>query len=106
MTPADLADLTARVTILERIVRAIEAFDDCYYETDVHDCERELRAALKARRGQNVDVTFEIVELSIAPPDFGSSKKLISGVTTTAAQSRVHSEEHYVRKARKKTWRL
>jgi len=48
MTPADLADLTARVTILERIVRAIEAFDDCYYETDVHDCERELRAALKA----------------------------------------------------------
>lgn len=51
MTRAELALLTARVARMERIVRAIEAFDDCYYETDVRDCERELRDAIKAETG-------------------------------------------------------
>jgi phosphopantetheine adenylyltransferase len=46
MTPAELADLTARAERLDRILRALRAFKDCRYELDVAAAERDLQAAL------------------------------------------------------------
>jgi phosphopantetheine adenylyltransferase len=46
MTPAELADLTARAERIERIIRALQAFDDCRYEIDVARCDSELKEAL------------------------------------------------------------
>jgi hypothetical protein len=46
MTPADLADLTARAERLDSILRALRAFEGCRYELDVAAAERDLQAAL------------------------------------------------------------
>ena len=47
MTRAELGDLTARVKRLQRIVKAIQSFDDCRYGSDVARAERELQDALE-----------------------------------------------------------
>jgi phosphopantetheine adenylyltransferase len=46
MTPAELADFTARAERLDRILRALRAFKDCRCELDVAAAERDLQAAL------------------------------------------------------------
>lgn len=48
MTPADLADLTARADRIEKIIRAIQAFDNCEHDHEHAAAERELKAALES----------------------------------------------------------
>jgi hypothetical protein len=50
MTPAELAALTARANRIERIIKALQAFEGCEHDHEHAAAERELKAALASHR--------------------------------------------------------